>query len=138
MKKILMILVIVTYSVFYANAQSDSAKSTPAASKGKTIHVDVTENQNSVYVGTILILHQDGSFLYGNNAKFNSYTEDGHWNYAIPKGNIITRGTYYIDSNDIIHFTRDNGYEDKGSFSYDENGKVVVLYKDKTLREDDR
>ena len=44
-------------------------------------------------------------------------------------------GTYYIDERNTVHITWNNGYEEKGTISYDTQGKIIFTYKGKTFKQ---
>ena len=147
MKKVLLILVAIIGFVFCVNAQ-------------KTINAIVVEYPNAtriliddggdsglcpVYcykIGAILVLSPGGYFIaIANNAivMTHQFLVDGStWKCRLDnlsgdkKGSGV--GKYYIDSENVIHLIRDNGFEDTASISYDEDENLVVSFHGKTLR----
>ena len=138
MNKILLILVAIIGFGFCANAQ-------------KTVNVIVVMYPNAELqkwsgatvgwynceLGSIIILNSKGYYKYVmKDAKFWIITKEAvtKLNYHF-SGTDSDTGKYYIDSDNVIHFTSDNGFEDTGNISYDENRKMVISYLGKTLRQ---
>ena len=89
-------------------------------------------------LGAVIILNSKGYYMYSmEGAEYRLITTE-----AVTKTDYSIKGTgdggvgkYYIDSNNVIHFTTYNGFEDTGNISYDDNRRIVISYLGKTLRE---
>ena len=146
MKKILLTFVAIIGFVLCVNAQktinaivvqfpnaprvSDDLFPNDSYLKGKSFHYDV---------GAILVLSPLGYFAAISNNATVSTGFDGNG----PTGRLTKLsgdkkgggvGKYYIDSDNVIHLIRDNGFEDTASISYDEDENLVVSFHGKTLR----
>ena len=68
-------------------------------------------------------------------SKIFSLSKDGTWVHAEldcfgrEEYNKYYGGTYYVDAGNIIHLTRENGYQETATLKYDNSGKVIIYYK---------
>lgn len=131
------------------SSSSSNYENTQDSSLSKTIHVAVAVKPSGPQapewhpdnlpmfhdLGSALFLNSKGRFAYYSRAFYRYYNGLEIWT-APPSGNYHLKGKYFIDSNNVIHFTYDNGNEDSGSIlGYDENGKIVISYRGNTLGE---
>lgn len=68
-----------------------------------------------------LYLNKDGTCHYGEN-------DSQGWDTVVER-----EGTYIIDTNNIIHFTWDNGYEDTATLSYQSSSRALIQYNGRSL-----
>ena len=45
------------------------------------------------------------------------------------------RGTYFIDEQNVVHITWDNGFSEKGTISYDNEGLISFTINGKTYKD---
>jgi len=120
MKKFIVILVALIGFGISANAQSNTTQTR------KTISAGAWENYS----------HARGNSLRGEAVFFD---KDGkiQWSKSTTQTYADEEkvGTYYIDEYNTVHITWNNGFEEKGTISYDAKGRIIFTYKGKTFRQ---
>ena len=77
----------------------------------------------------------------GNNVKALFFSDNGRVTYvendASGRERLSRTGKYVIDTNNVIHITWDNGYEETATLSYNSSTRrAVIEYNGYTLYED--